>query len=359
MTMVAAAVVATLLLSTSGTPLLFIGVGHFPSGGSDLTSLQRRIDGIQRSLARVVWKREGLELRLLLDEALRHTAADPVVVRWSGDRLVADPALTAEIQPLWAALPARRPEIRSVVIVATERAVSYNRDTWVDSTGRCVVIRNGRDAPKELARAIRRSRADCLFAESFGAPGAGVENWLRGTSRGLSWDASGRGPDPFLLADAPPPAPAWFATGDGGIWLSGGGWRFRPIGREEMACLVGRAGRCGAATGVTAAGWPDEGVRWGYLDQRLPIAMLPRDLLREVGAARFEQIWSAEDPVASSYGRVTGVPMESWLGEWATRYAGPVDRDNGLSLAGWIGTFLWLSILTLLTFARLKQRTVS
>jgi hypothetical protein len=110
---------------------------------------------------------------------------------------------------------------------------------------------------------------------------------------------------------------------------------------------------------VTANGWPSTGIRWGYIDQRFPNALLPRDLLLATGAERFGGIWSSADPIATSYRSATGATLDVWLRDWAERYVGHVERDNALSLTGWVGALLWLSLLGLLTAARLKQRAVT
>lgn len=360
MTAVTAVLVAVLFLTTGGTPLLFIGYGEISWGEGERTPLQRRIEGVQRSLDRVRWRREALELRALLDEALRHTSADPAVFRWTGNTLALDPGPTAELQPLWNALPVRRAEIRTVVIVQGDRPGWYNAGATIDSTGLCVIRPNDPGRRKELLRTIRRMGGECLFAERFGLPGTGTTEWLRGLRSGLAWDHTRS--NWSVLRDLNGneiSTPVWFAGRSGSLWRDGGGWRYRPTGRAEMSCLVGRAGQCEAATGVTAEGWPSTGMRWGYIDQRFPNALLPRDLLIAMGPDRFGRIWSSSEPIATSYRGVTGAPMDDWLGEWARRYAGPVERDNSLSLAGWVGALLWLALLGLLTRERLKQRTVT
>ena len=123
--------------------------------------------------------------------------------------------------------------------------------------------------------------------------------------------------------------------------------------------MVGRAGQCEVATGVGAAGWPGLGPTFGYINQRLPSPGIPRDLLNALGPDRFGQIWSSPDPIATSYQRVTGAPIDVWLRQWARRQTQEPPRDNGLSLLGWVGAFLWLGLFGLLTRERLRQRSVT
>ncbi|HEX7918503.1 MAG TPA: hypothetical protein VF454_03820 [Gemmatimonadales bacterium] len=360
MTAVAAAVVAVLFLTTGGTPLLFIGYGEISWDQGERTPLQRRIEGVQQSLDRVRARRENAELQTLLDDALRRTQVDPAVFRWVGHALVAEPAGAAVLRPLWNGLPSHRAEIRTVVILSADRPNWYRGDASIDSSGTCVIRRNGPDAMKDLTRAVRRMGGECLMAEQSGVPGKGMIVWRGGVRSGLAWEHSTADvANRWGGEDDESTAPAWFNRGSGSLWRDGDGWMYRPIGRAEMACLVGRSGQCEAATGVATEGWPSTGVRWGYSDQRLPIAILPRDLFVAASPDRFGQIWRSSDPIATSYRRVTGASMDDWLGDWARRYAGPVQRDNGLSLAGWVGAFLWLVLLGLLTFERLKQRSVT
>lgn len=360
MTAVAAVLVAVLFLTTGGTPLLFMGFGAISWDDGERTLLQRRLEGVQRSLDRVRRRREALALHTQLDEALRRTSADPVVLRWSSQSLVAEPGATADLQPLWNALPVRRAEIRTVVILPGDRPSWYNSGTTIDSTGLCVIRPNTPERPMDLLRDVRRTGGECLFAERFGRPGDGASAWTRGLRGGIAWEhASGRWYDAWNDMRENPATPAWFAAGSGNLYRDGGEWRYRAIGRAEMSCLVGRAGQCEVAAGVTAQGWPSADGRWGYMDQRFPDGLLPRDLLIATGPERFGQIWSSADPIASSYQRATGTALDDWLREWARRYLGRVERDNGLSLTGWIGACLWLSLLGLLTFERLKRRAVT
>lgn len=360
MTAVAAVVTAVLLLTSGGTPLLYSGDGDPWWDGVPQTQFQRRLDGVQRSLERVRAARDRVELRGLLDAALRRTDADPVVFRRSGSGLVVDPVLTSELQPLWASVPARRSDVRTAIVVELERPRTIYLDHAVDSTGLCVVRRFGRDAAKMLARSVGWEGGECLLAESFGVPGKETIAWARGLRSGLSWDHSGDPRDgPWGWPEGGIVAPAWFASNRSDVWDTWGGWRYRPVGRAEMACLVGRADQCELATGVGPLGWQFGESPWGYQSRNLPVAGLPQDLLAAVGPRKFGTIWSASDPIATSYARVAGAPMDTWLMSWAERYAGPVVRDNALSLTGWVGAILWLSLLGLLTFERLKQRAVT
>jgi hypothetical protein len=87
--------------------------------------------------------------------------------------------------------------------------------------------------------------------------------------------------------------------------------------------------------------------------------MLPHELFASVGGAKFGEIWTSDDPISVSYARVVGKPMDDWLMEWAQRRTGTIRRDNGLSLVGWLGALLWITLFALLLVERLKQRTVS
>src|SRR5689334_3942370 len=141
MTVVAAAVVALLFLTTGGTPLLFIG--HAPSswGEGEQTLLQRRIAGTERAL-RTARRLLGERRRALaLTAALARTDADPVALRWAGGRLVPDAGITAELEAYWRSLPVRHPEIRTAVVVEGGRNEWWPPEVELDTAGRCVVTR--------------------------------------------------------------------------------------------------------------------------------------------------------------------------------------------------------------------------
>lgn len=364
MTAVAAVLVAVMLLTTGGAPLLYSGLGQVAwedYGTRARTPLERRMEGVQRSLERVQGRRNALELRGLLAAELRRTTADPVAFTWTGDALVLDRALTARLDSVWTGLPSRHAEVRTAVIYESERGGWYDLATQLDSTGLCIVRRPERNDMAQVVQGIRSRAGACLFAEGFGVPGAGAAAWLKGASRtGIPWGTGWRGYDVRWPPDPEESAvPAWFGTSGDEIWELGSGWRYRPIGRSEMACLVGRPGQCAAAAGVGAEGWPGLGVTYGYIYQRLPSPGVPRDLLTALGPDKFAEVWRSADPIATSFARVTGSSMDGWLREWAFRYVPEPRRDNALSLTGWIGALLWLALLGLLTAERLKQRAVT
>lgn len=360
MTVVAAVLVAVMFLTTGGTPLLFIGYGQIAWGGREETPLQRRIEGTEQALRKIRRMLSEQRQALALSAALAHTDADPIALRWAGERLVPDAGTTAELGAYWHTFPSRHPEIRTVVIVKGDRSGYWQPEVELDADGRCLVTRVREPSAGAVLRTLRASAGECFLAEQFGRPGAGFATWIRTLISGPAWDLSSRGSGSrWGLTGEPVVSPAWFESGVRSWGSFYGDWRLRSVGRVEMACLVGRVGQCSAAAGVIEGGWPGIGPNLGYQYQRFPVAALPRDLLLNVGPGKFAEVWSAADPIAISYRRVTGASMDAWLGDWARSYLGPVERDNGLSLLGWIGALTWLSLLGLLATQRLKQRTVT
>lgn len=360
MTAVAAIVVALLCLTTGGTPLLFVGYGEFMRDPGDQPLSQRRIRATERSLRTT--RRLMAERRrdAALATALAHTNADPLALRWAGDRLVPDAGVTAELAAYWRALPLRSPEVRTVAIVDQDKDSGWPPEVELSPDGRCVVTRVGGTRAGAVLSLLRASAGACILAEQFGLPGNGMATWTRTLLRGPSWDLSARGWGGRAgLTGATEVRPAWFESGarDHGSFF--GDWRLRSVGRVEMACLAGRVGLCAAAAGVVEGGWPGIGPGLGYQYQRFPVTGLPRDLLLELGPAKFAEVWRSADPVADAYARATGRSMDDWVLGWARRWVGTVERDNGLSLLGGVGALLWLALLALLTRERLKQRTAT
>lgn len=360
MTAVAAAVVAVLFLTTGGTPLLFIGYGQYSWGEGEQTLLQRRYEGTERALRRT---RRLLNEHLrgaALTAALARTDADPLALRWAGERLVPDTRITAELHTYWNTLPSRHPEIRTVVIVDDDRSSYWFPEVELGATGQCLVTKVGEPSSGTVLRSLRASAGECILAEQFGPPGPGSASWMRLLNSGPSWDLSTRGSGMrWGVTGETQVVPAWFESGVRSWGSFYSDWRLRPVARVEMACLTGRVEVCPAAAGVIEGGWPGVGPNLGYQFQRFPVASLPHDLLQDLGPAKFAEVWNAADPIAASYSRATGRQMDEWVMRWARNWVGAVQRDNGLSLSGWVGTFLWLSLLGLLTLERLKQRTVT
>ncbi|HVX87662.1 MAG TPA: hypothetical protein VG940_01955, partial [Gemmatimonadales bacterium] len=100
MTAVAAVLVAVMFLTTGGAPLLYVGYGRVDWDPAPRTQVQRRYEAVQQKLMRVGAAIDSLEFRELTAGELRRTPADPIVFRRSGDRLLPDPLLTAEMGTL-------------------------------------------------------------------------------------------------------------------------------------------------------------------------------------------------------------------------------------------------------------------
>ena len=152
---------------------------------------------------------------------------------------------------------------------------------------------------------------------------------------------------------------AWFnGEGGSGVWRSE--YRWNPVTRSETACVVGRVEECEAAAGVGDASRPElERGRRGLGFNQFPNARMPRDLLQAVGPEKFAEIWTSDSTIAASYARVTGTPIDGWVMLWGRRFTGTILRDNELSLGGWLGALIWITLLSLLVTQRLKQRAAT
>ncbi|HTK56012.1 MAG TPA: hypothetical protein VL295_04265, partial [Gemmatimonadales bacterium] len=321
MTTVAAAVVAVLFLTTGGTPLLFVGYGQYSWGEEDSPLLIRQIratEGALRTTRRLMAedRRDAA-----VTAALARTDADPLALRWEGDRLVPDAVVTADLADYWQTLPTRRPEIRTVAILDEKRVSGWPPEVELRPSGRCLVTRVGELSAGAVLRSLRASAGECILAEQFGLPGAGVANWAKTLMAKPAWDLSSRvSGSRFGLTGEPNVQPAWFQAGVREWGSFYGDWRLLSVGRVELACLTGRVELCSAAAGVVEGGWPGIGPNLGYQRQRFPVASLPRDLLLELGPTKFAEVWNAPDPIEASYARATGHSMNDWVYDWARKW---------------------------------------
>ena len=359
LTVIAAGVVATSLLTTAGTPLLFLSWGRFHQEEGEVSPSARRLYAVRMKLQSVRGTRAWLEQRDQVAAVLSRSSADPLVLRPDGSRLVVDIPATSAVDSVWRRIPTRRGEVRTVIVRDGASGWWGNLGIDLGEDGLCLGHTYAGRSPSEIASDLRSSGGECLFAEQFGVPGKGVREWQAGPVRGLSWDRSRR--VWWELANLYPDGrsfPAWFEGGARPDQLPAE-YAWRQVNRLEMACLLGRVEECAAAAGVDSEGWPDLGPVRGLYFHQFPTARMPRDLLQSVGPERFAAIWSSDAPIATSYAQVTGAPIDEWVIRWAVQRAGVIRRDNALSLVGGLGALVWITLLALLITERLKQRAAT
>ena len=361
LTVVAAGVIAVTLTSTGGTPIIFLASARAYDQGSDEAPTKMKIEATRIALNQVRYRRWWLDQQEQIAAAIAGTDADPLVLRWDSTRMTIDRRATAVADSFWKTLPRRQGGVRTVVL-QLERDGSDIMTADPGEEGVCTVRSYAVRSPAALVDEIRSRAGECIVAEQFGLPGRGLRRWMAFAhfQGELSWDRTRRsdwyrGQDD----DGAASVPVWWNAG----WPSRLGYTWYELNRLEMACAVGRADQCVPAAGAGEAGWPSSLSRrsgWGLGSgfHFFPVRLLPRELLHAVGPEKFGEIWTSDDPMAVSYARATGEPMDRWIMGWAQRHLGTIRRDNGLSLVGWLGAFIWISLLALLTRERIRQRVI-
>lgn len=358
--LLASVAIIGMLSSTSGPPMVnLIGIGDYdPYYGP--TPEARQIGRLKALLDQTEFRLGELDEHAALSRILARNDADPLVVRRSGGRLEVDPQMTAAAASLWDRLPTRRPELRTVVVQGSVAGWTSERRT-LGSAELCDIKTDTTRVATELIGSLRAEGGNCLFAEQFGVAGKGIRDWRKGTWGDISWDRDPRYRRWYRIyaEDLEDSIPVWFRKNSYGDRF-GGSYAWRADTRLQMACILGRVETCESAMGVGPEGWPLEVIqRYGYSSMRLPRGQMPQDLLREVGPEKFAAIWTSDDPIAVSYARVTGKPMGEWLMGWVRGRVGALQRDNGLSLSGWLGAVIWIGLFALLVAERLKQRSAT
>jgi hypothetical protein len=180
----------------------------------------------------------------------------------------------------------------------------------------------------------------CAFYEAFGAPGPGIDRWLRSGG----WR--------FGLAGTVPARQEWRAFVDSALlspwsaWLEGDFRRqFPPKGYR---CLTGDAQMCtsivldaGADAGLTlhtrvfengvldfrgsfADRWVDGNLGW-------PQQWMFADLIRSLGEERFRRFWTSDKAPGEAFADAFGQDIGEWTVQWARDVYGVRGRSPTVS----------------------------
>ena len=361
-TLAGSAVIAALFLTSSGAPLLgYYGVDRWNDDrASDPAMIRKRAleQAINTTNYEISNARAGERLA-----PIRAVKADPYAYRYEGGELQADPAGSASMDSAWRALPRRDVRVRTVALF-TDGYVSRRNPmvARLRDQGVCLAVIGG--PRRDQALAIGSDAGECVYSEWFGWPGQGVRSWLDSlTWSGIQWNARERRRwwvDRQMESAAV--ASAWFTSGDQRDFYASSGWHWSPRARTYVACVSGRQDQCVTAFGL-AGQWPQYPRHYGYYGSYsgdpTPTALLPRALFDELGSDRFGAIWRSDDPIAVSYHRVTGRPIDDWLMRWTQARSGFTQREIWLSLSGWVGVGVWLLLIGLWGALRFKDRSVA
>lgn len=299
----------------------------------------------------------GLALLQLRDQILDHLASgheagSPVAFRIPA--LPGDPAsrrLAEATEQLIRLLKPTAPLIRTVVLTRSDSSFPLPsggrvalRGTWYlmpgATNGRvCLVLPTHDDlrrsvfflfeptatVPQDAGSELLRALGPCAFYTAFGAPGAGIERWLRAqdyaTAERPDWEHP---PAPLQRVSA---ARLSELSGAGHVWeflraASSGAYELGPLNLPSRACAHGRLDQC---RGVALTPFSDlrsplfrqyaVARQWSFYREDLGGAFLS-DLVRLKGREQFARFWRSDLPVDSAFTRAFGLTMDEWTQRW-------------------------------------------
>ncbi|HJQ21360.1 MAG TPA: hypothetical protein VJ867_13515 [Gemmatimonadaceae bacterium] len=236
-----------------------------------------------------------------------------------------------------------------------------------DANGRCTVLLRlppGRFSPSWVqSRRGSRLLGPCGFYEWFGVPGRAMDEWLRGRTGGWSY-----GLVSAWRQDAPPWTPWRFydvnpdmdwgvdfgfrlASADVGVRCATG------VARACEDALLGNAGNSEPLFRETSV-WSFEGdtrnvvsPKWGlgvneyaflWYSSKAPLgprgSWLLAAMAHDLGAERFQRLWSSPLPLRDAFQQASGVTLGDWVADWmrstyGRQYRGPGAPPRSVALA--------------------------
>ncbi|HEX6307679.1 MAG TPA: hypothetical protein VFZ69_05785 [Longimicrobiales bacterium] len=224
-----------------------------------------------------------------------------------------------------------------------------------DSAGAyCMIVGTGFMTPDSVLRArafgiVAQRRWDaplpfsglgpCAFVAAYGAPGAGIAQWLRNGAFRFGDLAAAQSRD-----TAPVALPLWG-------WLA-----------DEPAirgCSGGRTELC--RTFLLGAGAPDtSGVMFGLpmpYEYRSPArGMLLHDLERQFGPERFARFWTSDADVESAFTAAFAETPVEWVRHWARQRYGAATLGPRLAGVSVLLSVLMLGVLASIAAAVATRR---
>lgn len=221
--------------------------------------------------------------------------------------------------------------------------------------------------------AARTMLSACALYATFGPPGPGIEQWLRGTdwsfAQSVDWT---RKSIPWIESIQYGDTALASVTG-----LESATWMLRSqLAPDAAACMAGNPSRCARALLTWPAPafvdttWQTHvagvesfsayGPMWGWNAHLGPTqGLILSDLANALGRERFAEFWASALPPDSAYAAVTHASLGDWLVGWAQRtygreVAGPWIPPQA-RLAGVVVVLLGLGVA--MGFARERRVT--
>ena len=248
-----------------------------------------------------------------------------------------------------------------------------------DSARRCIVIARVRPVGSarlheaELRSGISRQRllGPCAYLEHFGAPGPSIRRWLdeRGWqfAQRSSWnDAPSRWLDGMPDSTYRAHIDLAYVLPTAGRACAGGrneacddAMLSRPPVDERRSSMKLHAG------GVVSVGYFNPFVHGdnSWLTQSWPLGArewtLLSDMVRTIGAERFERFWTSDLPPEQAFLAAAGIPLSTWTRDWieTTYHAQETGPALSAGATGFAALILIAALGLTIFAARRRQMT--
>jgi hypothetical protein len=373
-----------------------------------------RMEGLEIRRGRAMARWSALEQR---DSALRLALREPTslgtpeLLYGGFSTTFTSPAAQAILRDRWHAIGDPDSSVRVAVLIyntAPYEAVEWRAGSYSGSLIRsssekttCVAIVPAWTGVQERIAVskwqLEASLAPCLLLAAFGAPGAGVGDWLTATryasARSNAWLHR---PKEFLDGDGRHPWSAIYDESWSGAYSWGRSGLLQSLGAREVAlilmppyqmgapalqCMVGEEATCRRSvldSMPIAEGVPEDlTFQWslarnsrGTILTSHPIAgWWLSDLIRGGGRDRFARFWKSDQPFEVAFREAFGEDLGVWTRAWGVRqWQGSWDaRESGRKVIlgasfsfGWPVLVLgWTAAALLLAAWTAKRRQVT
>lgn len=335
---------AMAVLLPPGDSFLALWNGSTPAHPTN--ALDAAVEADRVALDEAQFQLRRIRLARAIAPHLPHGPA-PVALNAFQDTVTADPALTLLADSIWRTV-SRHPDAPRTLLLATRQR--WSTVDYSPTDPRICVARVWTPQHVPLRSALIRSGAGaCLLATEFGPPGKGLDGWLKMVGNIALPGTVHRGQRPIEVIG--PSEPEIF-TGYQEYYERRRWWSTTGLD----ACIGGRSDYCVDALGFGTSGIDSLTPWYRYYMVEEVHSALPATLLAELGPDRFAAIWQSDDPLPVAYEKTTGRPFDQWALDFVQHRLGRLEKDNGLSFAGWGGWACWMVLFFAWLAVRMREQ---